>query len=503
MNESKQWEQDGRGGMSVTEATGEYTLPDYLPEVKRILRVDCQVLSCQSYATENEVEAGGALRYSVLYTDKEGALASASLDGTYVGRVPTQTGAKATVIPALESASCRPLGPRHLAMKANIRLHPFATVTRTADTPIPEGCGEVETLRKVFPTSHTCYLHTGDVPLTMEFRVESGSRVMSADARFLPREVGCEEGGMSVKGEVWISCLLTNAQGIPYTVKGKIPVEESLSDPDVGEGAQGVVTGTVREMSVTVSEGEGDASLLVDAFLDLWGVTGENTEVSVITDLYGMSYSMTAGTAPMTSRQYVGMYTGNFTVDGSHDTAGMECRPDSRVLDARGVATVQDVRRTGEEIAVDGEVKVSCITHGEEGYAPANFVLPFRVRFAERNPLPEDTVWQALPECISCHARMDGDRIACECELMFTLIASRQETGHLLSDVTVDADHPLTRECGVVKAVYLTDGDSLWSIAKRYRVSVEEIARGNSLPDEILAHPDAPYLLDGIARLVI
>ena len=117
------------GGTYSCEAGGEYTLPDYMPEVRRILRVDCDAAMTGQYDRQDKTEIGGEVRYYLIYLDGEGTLASASFDGTFDCSVPGGEGVRMQVNPTVENVSCRLGGPRRVSMKANIGLRPIAVAS--------------------------------------------------------------------------------------------------------------------------------------------------------------------------------------------------------------------------------------------------------------------------------------------------------------------------------------------------------------------------------------
>jgi hypothetical protein len=62
-----------------------------------------------------------------------------------------------------------------------------------------------------------------------------------------------------------------------------------------------------------------------------------------------------------------------------------------------------------------------------------------------------------------------------------------------------ESEHP----CSETIAVYPSEKESLWSIARKYRVSPEQIAESNRLPSEALESADLPSSIDGSVRLLI
>ena len=58
----------------LTEVSGDFSLPDYQPEIKRLLRIRPCVLPAAPYAGAGNAEFSGTLDYYVLYMGNDGGL---------------------------------------------------------------------------------------------------------------------------------------------------------------------------------------------------------------------------------------------------------------------------------------------------------------------------------------------------------------------------------------------------------------------------------------------
>jgi hypothetical protein len=56
------------------EVTGDYSLPDYLPEIKRLLRIRPALLPQSRFAGRDSVGLNGALDYYVMYMGQDGGV---------------------------------------------------------------------------------------------------------------------------------------------------------------------------------------------------------------------------------------------------------------------------------------------------------------------------------------------------------------------------------------------------------------------------------------------
>ncbi len=496
------------GGAVICESSGEYTLPDYMPEVRRVLRLDADATIAGQYENGDKTEVGGDTRYVLLYADAEGQLAAAELDGTFDGVVNIPQGTPMMVYPQVENTSCRLGGPRKVSLRAGISLHPYATRGVTIAPPaVDEVVGTLETLTRPVHISQTAYFHADDLALTESVKCEAGTNVLTTEAKALVREVKCEEGQVRVRGEAWMKALAVNAEGTPCTLQCKIPFEESISCDGVTPDFIGVARSNCRRVSCEATEGGSGSNAVFDVTLILDGIAVKNGIGEVVTDIYATTYEMKPKSETVTGCWYPVMQMANFTVDGSvpRESLGIGDEP-LRPVDARAVVTSATCVADGSAAIIEGTLRVSCILAcdpADGNYRSESFDLPYKVRISCGEAIPHDTTLTSDVICISCRARADGARLSVDAELGILLIGEGRETVTVIRSAEPDPDAPVIRANDEIIAAYLSDGDTLWSIGKRYHVPLADIVRANSLPDEIMGEPDFAEELDGLTRLMI
>ncbi len=500
--EQKMWEREEKIGEIQVESQGEYTLPDYLGEIKRVLKVDCQILPENTMTHGGETQTKGIVRYYVLYSDGDGKLSSMEADGNYFASISHGEGAEVTVCPQVIGCSCRPLGPRRVGLKANICLHAVGKMPCEMTWEMPEETDCVF-LKKTYQCGSSLTLQGMDIPLSKEVKAASEGQVATLEAHCVTREAKCENGGMRVKGEVWVHAFSLDNAGEGFHTHLRIPFEEWLSDSQVSSQDMGCCIGHIRGLACTQLEKEDGNYLTFDMLLDLIGNAMSNRDMEVVSDLYMTTYAIQTKRQIRSFLQYPGVQQGCFTVDIQYSAADMEACDADRVISASVIPGVEGAEWENGEYCIWGGLKVSCVAQGAEGYLPAMFGVPFRVRFPMRDPIPHGTGADILVSCPSSRLQMSDGVFRGECELFCTVILKKEETMEVVTDCFVDHDTPCVSQAGVIRAVYLEDGDSLWSVCKENHMRPEQVAENNSLPDAALDTPDAPYLLDGLTRLVL
>ena len=67
----------------MKEVSAEYTLPDYLPDVNRLLRTSARVEKNEKYCSQDMIEYEGRLCFSVIYATSDGKIKNAEFDTDY------------------------------------------------------------------------------------------------------------------------------------------------------------------------------------------------------------------------------------------------------------------------------------------------------------------------------------------------------------------------------------------------------------------------------------
>ncbi len=493
------------GGNVTCESTGEYTLPDYMPEVRRVLRVDADASVTGTYENGDKTETGGETRYTVIYSDAEGQLAAAELDGTFEGSIHTSGSTGMTVYPRVENVACRLMGPRRLSLRAGVALHAEASRAVPVSMPkVDENAGKVELLTCPVRVSTTQYFAVPDIALTDSVKAEENLQVLSSDGRVLVRDVKCEEDGVRIRGEVWLTALCNHSAGNPCTLSTKIPFEEHVDCDGVMPGFTGIAWACLRHVSCEMGE---SGTAIFDVNFAISGMATKHEEGRATTDLYSTQFEMTPLTERITGRWYPIMQMANFTVDGNvpREELGGGDEP-LRPVDARAVVTSAHCTTDGAVVVLEGDIRVGCILScdaSEGGYRSENFSIPYKVRVNCGENIPENCTIHADVVCISCRTRPDGNRLGVDAEIGVTVVGTCEEQVDVITSATCDMSTAVTHAEDEIIAAYLSDGDTLWSIGKRYHVPLADIASANSLPDEAMETPDFAQHLDGLSRLMI
>ncbi len=512
--------QDIAAAPITQEVSGDYTLPDYQPEIRRILSVRTAVLPSGQYRGNTRVELAGTVACSVLYADAEGKAASVTLPLEYEFSVPLPDDAPTDVLcdSMVENTTCRPGGPRKLTLRTRLR-HRVHLLREEDVAPVIRGMGapadedSLEILRAPIKTMALC--GAASAPLSLSDTVhleESGDtlHVVWCGGEVLINECRMQEGGCLCRGEVWVRALCAPATGTPYIVRTKIPLEEQVPIEHMEPGATCTACGRVTGVDVSITPGEeqapGTMHFTITAELDAYAAG--NRTLQVVRALYSTAYEMNDRYIDRPVCRHMGSCMGHYTVSGSREREECDAAGAMTVVDADGHLEITQVAVERGRAVISGQVHAQMIyAEAPEGetltgaLGAADIPLPFRVETDLAIPAGEAPSFECHGTCVSVRGRLEPTALAVDAEIALTLRATATETVHMLAEAEPDRSLPVERGGNRVIVYYPQEGDDLFSVCARYHKKCAAVCQANGLGEGNEA--GNAISLDGVHHLLI
>ena len=510
----KNIQKDHSGDFSYCEAQGDFTLPDYLPEIRKIIRIDATVIPSGRFIGSGKAELAGSVAYNLIYSDAEGKLSATSLSSDYELSIPLPTehgDLSLSVDSTAENTQCRLSGPRKLSLRTTVknRIHIYSNspVTEIIDDELY--CVETLTL-PVFSMFTKCS-SSGEFSLcdtlSLDGYTNDSVRANYSTADIAVREARITQDGVVCRGEVIVKCNISPIlAGEPFTLTKKIPFEQIVTENTNGM-ENCIAYGRCTYLRCTLAPVEDHAELEIELGAELEVECIKNTAVSMVSDAYSTEYNSDAVYKTETFLQFIGSSMGNYTVDSSRKLTQDEENIIS-IIDTKGKAEIKSVTEKSGKAVVSGECKIEVLTSSKKSdgegveYGNSEIVFPFKLETDLRTP-DAHTDYDTHATVIMTRARLDGDSISADAEIFLSLKASKKEQYRLLDSIRFDAEEKRPKMKGKVTVAYVEDGDTLFSLAKKYGVDYRTLAKENGIPETFTAAPDEKSTLDGVRHLII
>ena len=489
----------------VTEISGDFTLPDYQPEIKRLLCVSASILPYSKHVGDSEAELVGGIDYYALYTGSDNQVYCAPLSSEYKISVPMEKNelslvnilADAEIIP--DSVSGRVTSPRKLNIKC--RLKSFARMY--GDMPIDKSLsslagenqvllGRSETTRRIFAQSELARLNDEMILGSADGEV----RVINASCHALVNECVVAKGAVSTKGEVYLKLLMCKEpDGKPYCVTRRIPFSEVVSVEGAESGCEASAKGSVCEMEISVE----DSRIGIDLGLMLDVSVCKNECVTYVKDVYSTSRATDCVYRSIPYLDNGRAFNSNFTQSDSMTLESVGLSPDHKVIDVNGYAHPESPVLEGDRWLFTGKTRFTVLAERDGEYTSIDIEMPYRYMLDAKHFDADKMYAYATPEVISARARLDGERIGIDAEVMMRCLISSKKSAQMLESVSFGDE--IEKRRGEYVICYPTAQDSLWSVAKKYSTTVSRLASTNKLtPSDT---PDGVETLNGVRYLVV
>lgn len=474
----------------TTDCAGELTLPDYYPEIRRIVSACADALPDSKYLSDGNIELGGTVAFTVLYIGDDGSLTSAPYVTEYSQSIPIRgdfDGASDDIfsVSTAENVVCRPLAPRTISFKAKIKSQVRAykkedcslTVKSDGDTPATSLMRHsLERLEDCLPTVKCKSLSTTG-SLSGEIEATPGTKPIYCKGTVLIRETLIGRECIDVKGEVEISCLVLSGDGVFRTVRIPLPFEEHIS----AEGIEGsdIAAAYGRAASVNVSAKDNGALLFAEAEYDVDVHVARPMEASVTEDVYSTLYSLEKIQEERNVASLVCLKNASRSVSGEgprHHRSG----EGDHVIYTTARVQGEKIEVHDKTIAFCGSCDFYAVIASGGDCITEELSVPIKLEFAVHNvPLLTECNWEMYASPARAECRIEGERIFGKCELYIFAEAVRESKCAPVTGVSIvsTATSPVDRS--TVSVFYPEKGKRLWDFAKECRFSISECESTN------------------------
>ena len=498
----------------TSEVTGDFSLPDYQPEIKRLLRVSATVQPPSHYVGGGHAEFSGAVDFCVLYAGNDGRVYCFPTSAEYGFRLPMEAGADFDLSEGLlcyadceaENVISRVCGPRRISVKcrigARVKAYGNYVLEHKRQGTLPAGCAQQTLLREseagVCGYGVSAQLTLSDEILPDGMSGQEEWRIVSGDAQVVINEARCENARVATRGEVILKVMLQRESegSLPESFWRKIPFESDVPVEGLAPGGEAAVTGCCTELGLGMETGR----VLCDVRILLQAKTWHRQTLSYVSDWYATGCESECSAAevchPLVLRCVNGSVTQNESL--SLEEAGMA--KDSHIVDIAGVVLPDRVACERGRVVVTGKCRYTLILLTPDGEMSAKDIeLP--LRYVADAPVQADAPvdCETILRLLSVKARCDAQRLTVDAEIGVSLALTGKKIIHPIEKSTVGA----LRDCvpGRMTLCYPSREDTLWGVGKRYAKSIDELVATNALQDEKRA--DDKNSLAGVKVLVV
>ncbi|MBR2474716.1 MAG: DUF3794 domain-containing protein [Clostridia bacterium] len=476
-----------------TDVTEEFILPDYLPDVKRIIKVDARPKLDGKYVSSGKIDYEGDVVCHILFCDEGNHLKNVTFtasfsDGVEIACIEDEC--VANLIPEPESVICKMLNPRRVSIRLRVDTSVTVWCKRGFQPELTGDIGEVERAeRNVDVMKLIC---SGESGLSVSADLEADgalpqiSEVISCDVDMSFYECKGADGKVLCRGEMPITVFYSSNDGEneAYTVLfRKLPVAQVVLADDVDESYSCMARGAVDDVKVNVSEnGFGERRIIeLDITYRVYLNCVGSSKITVTKDMYAIGKTVKTETEKETFYRFSKLYSTSFGANLALTRQELNLNNAESILSLKAIPKISSVQLSSDKsrVTVSGNARTSAIFKGEDGLMTHEYDVPFKVDL-EASGVGENFIYNYDIVCMGAKGRFDSENLYTELDMQLGLMLLETEEVEVLKKADFKEPEEITEQ-PQMRFYYPTENETLWEIGKQFGVSIEELEGKNDI----------------------
>ena len=498
--------------------TQEISLPDYQPEIKRLLRVSATTQPPTRYIGGGNIEFSGNIDFSILYAAEDGALYCFPFTSEYVLHTTADADSPLSYFPddalccyatpEAEIAGGRVLGPRKLNVRCRVRaqLHAWGSCSAEEEwhgtlAGTPQRLWDEVTCAKMLQGSATPLSVHDEILLERDLAGED-TRIITADTTLMPEEITPASDRVNCRGQLYLKLMLQRdpepgADGEqpttppPVILQRKIPFTAEIPVEGLLPGGEATVSGSCTELNLTLEDGK----LLCDATLALEARTQHKESLTYTRDLCCIGQQSTVEQQSRRVPHPIRCFNTNLSQSETVTAQEIGAPTAATLIDTCATVLPDSVSISveGNRCILVGSCHYHLLYHSDGEFSIRELERPFRCSIDMGQSRPDSTALGHDATVCVIHTKARSDdregRVSIDTELGIALrLWEHQEISPIATVSLGEQTHtPIAQRT----IYYPAPEETLWSVAKRYCTDVDALSRKNHLPDTRADHPDS------------
>lgn len=466
------------------------TLPDYCPDIMRILRCTITPGIATAGASGDRITAEGTAVVRVIYVSDSGKIScyeqtvpfSKSVNVSGLGEDVCVRAAAST-----QYCNCRAVNQRRADIHGCIAISFTVTAIKKQEILCGVNGAGVQLKKKSMKVSDMiCRLEKMFVLNEVKELDEDSPavlRILHTRACVRVSEVKAITNKILLKGEVWGKITYCTEDGQVCCVEHTMPISQIIEAEGIDENTNNCVHLDVCSFeTVPKADSAGEMKLMdITARVTAFVTACCEKELETVCDAYSTEYEADCEKQMMSLE----------TLSGTFSDICL-CRGTIEAPEA--VADITDVWCTGvteKAFIVSGKVKISgslslCVLYQSADSQPCmaekaiDYEYERDVSIQGANARCEPWVYPG--ECVASAA--GSGKIEIKAEINISAEIYEVSEDRIISNITVDESKARQSTAAALTIYYSEEGESVWNIARRYNTTVEAVMNENNLDSE-------------------
>lgn len=468
-----------------TEVEGDVIVNDIKPDVLNIISADGIPCVYKKEIMDGKIRIDGSINTYIIYLadDENNSVRSLNtvLDFTQVididGCMPGMTSKESVNIKNIE---CRVLNSRKINVKStlsvtskvysNDNIEIISNVSNLDDVQVLNNEKKVNSL--IGNGSTRVYAKdTISIDVADEL-----AEIMKANIRMVDRDVKLSYNKVLAKSDVEVSILYLTEDNRIKNINTKIPVMGFIDVENISDDAICDVDYQIKNLIIKPNNGDMH-SIYIEAEIEISCFAYETKNINLIEDLYSISSDLNF------NQKEIMTMSGKQNVKGIcniNEQINIPEMGDNRLYNVKTTPNILNTTIKNGKVIYEGEMTVELLYEASTSVSSRNIQIPFNFEI-ESDGIDENCTVNSDIDVKRDDFIVNSGNIDANIELEFNVSINRNEKLNIINEISLEE----TRENNIYSMViyFVKPGDTLWKIAKKFKSTIDDIARVNGIED--------------------
>ena len=485
-------------GTERAEIAGEYTLPDYLPDIAKILSVRGAPILKEKNIESGRIEWKGDVHYNVVYLTPDGSPASSVFAEPFEGGISSDKVAEdcmADILAAVEQTSVKPVNARRMGIKSAVCVRCAALCEKNADTEVRgkqtiEDGFSLEYLREAAKTLDVKTGFAREIMVSEDVELDGGHSsmkdIVSCTVTALLPEVRPRADEAEVNADVLLDLVFESEGGDYCAMHKRLRLSETVSVPGLRpeyECTANVTPGILKASAQNNSYGE-RRIVELDFPCDIEVIGYANRDSAIVADMYSTACSLETDKASVDTVVFKRIYSSNVSINASASREAAGLSTAKSVVD--GSVALEDNSFTylpeKRKIIAEGTASVNVIVRDDDenkAYRSGSFKFPYKIEI-DSNEEAKELRLVGRAAVLDQRYRMDTSNVYGDIEVGVQIAAFEKGEQSYVRTATLDKSTSSEMKCNGFTLYYPEANETLWDVAKKYQISRKSLEDANA-----------------------
>lgn len=302
------------------------------------------------------------------------------------------------------------------------------------------------------------------------------AEIMKVEVKIVNKDIKLSYNKVLAKAELNVSIMYLTEDNRVKNVSAQVPIMGFIDIENIGENNTCDINYCIKNLIIKPNNGDSH-SIYVEAEIEIECTAYEEKNINLIEDLYSISENLNYSQKEITTMCDKKTIKDSCTINDQIQIPEIDGNKLYHVQTDPAITNC--MVRNGKAI-FEGNLNLEFIYEAPGGMDSRSFEIPFNFELISDN-INNDSSISYEVEIKKDNFIVNGSDIDINVELEFDVRSSRNEKLSIINEI--EAEESENNNLYSMVIYFVKPGDTLWKIAKKFKSTVEEIARVNNIED--------------------